>query len=212
MNCTDFRSAINDALDSRRPLRTDAAAHLGECRDAACRQAWDDALLLERAIDSWRSARPAVDVVQAVLSGCRLRDPAVRPGVARLPTGSVPAARPESASQRAATAVAVAAAALLVLLLLLPAGADRPASAPLSVAASHRPATDISLTYVTYAQNAAQIVTDAVVLTLGGSEQMEASRVTPPGIGWEADWPPLGDVHAALDDLLQSLPAEPPQS
>lgn len=206
MNCTAFRSAIESAIENRQPLRSGIAAHLGDCTDAACRRAWNDAVLLDRAIDAWRATHPSVDVVDAVLSGCEMNlHDAVR-------SAHAPAAASRPAAARAAIAVAAAALALLVLL-LLPSGADRPVAVQSLPAPEPRdPARDASLTYVTYAQNAAQIVTDAVVLTLGGSEQMERSTVTTPGLGWETGWPPLGEVHAALDDLLESLPDDPPQS
>lgn len=211
MNCTDFRAAIDSAVAGRRPLRPEDAAHLVNCRHDACQQAWSDAVLLDRAIASWLASRPTVDVVQNVLNGCPSMDcDPVRPVASGNISVRAEARDSRPGTARVATAVAVLA---LLALVLLPSGSDRPlAVRPPPVAGPRDPARDASLTYVTYAQNAAQIVTDAVVLTLGGSEQMEESTVTPPRIGWEADWPPLGDVHAALDDLLESLPDDPPKS
>ena len=104
-----------------------------------------------------------------------------------------------------------AAVALMGLLLLAP-GPNRMVAHRDGRARTPDPAGDAGLAYVTYAQNAAQIVTDAVVLTLGGADQMEDPKVEPIGIGWDAEWPPLGEVHAALDDLMESLPADPPPS
>lgn len=213
MNCTAFKSAINSAIDNRESPRPAIAEHLVDCRDDACRQTWNDAVLLDRAIASWRTTRPTVDVVEAVLSGCQTADRDAPLLVSsRLRSARAPATVAGSAAARAATAAA-ALAVLALLLLPLPSGGDRPVAVqPPPSAESRDPAGDAGLTCVAYAQSAAHIVTDAVVLTLGGSEQVEDSTVTPPGIGWEADWPPLGEVHAALDDLLESLPAEPPQS
>jgi hypothetical protein len=67
--------------------------------------------------------------------------------------------------------------------------------------------------YLAYAQNAAQVVTDAVVLTLGDRNEMEDSTIAPIGLGWEPSWPVMGaETDAALDDLLESLPSGTPQS
>jgi len=213
MNCTTFRAAISAAVDSRKLPAPHTAAHLDECSDVVCRAAWDDAHLLDRAIAGWRTTRPEIDVAAAVVSAWRTaqRD-AVRPSAVDFGRGMGSATRSRPAATSAVAVIAAVAIALLAIGVWSP-GPGRPIASrrPASLAA-HNPAGEPELACVTYAQNAAQMVTDAVVLTLGGGEQLEDPQVSPIGIGWEADWPPLGEVHAALDDLLESLPANPPPS
>jgi hypothetical protein len=212
MNCIEFRAAIASAVEKREPLPPETAAHLDSCQDSRCQSEWDEALLLDRAITSWRSARPKIDVADAVVSAWRSGEREVVRPISTV-AGTVRRSAPQSRSARAVAAIAAAAIALLAVVLLTP-GPDRPLAKQEHRPERHDPARDAGLAYVTYAQSAAQIVTDAVVLTLGGEEQMDDPKVAPIGIPWEADWSPLGgEVHAALDDLIESLPAEhQPQS
>lgn len=104
-------------------------------------------------------------------------------------------------------AVAVAAAVLIGLLVIRP--VDRRQSD--AAIAGGATAGDARLAYVSYAQDAAQIVTDAVVLTLGDSSEMEDPRIAPPRIGWEGTWTTIGEgMDAALQDLWVAPPADAP--
>lgn len=212
MNCTEFRAAIAAAMEDREALPPEIAVHLDQCAASDCRTDWDEAVLLQRAIGSWLSIHPKIDVTDAVVSAWRSEQNDPAPALAA--TVRIDR-RPErrSRSTTAGVMVAISAAAVaLVAVLLNSSGPDRRVADRGKPVLRHEPHVDAGLAYVTYAQNAAQIVTDAVVLTLGGAEQMEDPKVEPIPIGWEADWPPLGEVHAALDDLMESLPPEPPPS
>jgi hypothetical protein len=212
MNCTEFRAAIAAAMDDREALPLEIAVHLDQCADSGCRTDWDEAVLLQRAIGSWLSIQPKIDVSDAVVSEWRSEQNDSAPAFAA--TVRIDR-RPErrSRSTTAGVMVAISAATVaLVAVLLNSSGPSRPVADRGKRVLHQEPHGDAGLAYVTYAQNAAQIVTDAVVLTLGGAEQMEDPKVEPIPIGWEADWPPLGEVHAALDDLMESLPPEPPPS
>jgi hypothetical protein len=210
MNCTAFRAAIAAAIENRKALQQEVAAHIEQCHDPRCRADWDEALLLQRAIASWLRNQPQIDVAAAVVAAWRAgeREPSFD---ATLRTDRRPVQRSRSTAARAMVAISAAAIAALAVL-LLSSEPDRMVVHRDQAAPLPDPGPDAGLAYVTYAQNAAQIVTDAVVLTLGGAEQMEDPKVAPIGIGWETDWPPLGEVHAALDDLIESLPSEPPPS
>ena len=212
MNCIEFRAAIAAAMEEREALPPEIAAHLDQCADSDCRTDWDEAVLLQRAIGSWLSTQPQIDVSDAVVSEWRSEQKDSAPALAttvRIDRSSKRQSRPAAAG----IVVAVSAAAVaLVAVLLNSSGPGRPVADRGKPVLHREPHGDAGLAYVTYAQNAAQIVTDAVVLTLGGAEQMEDPKVEPIPIGWEADWPPLGEVHAALDDLMESLPPEPPPS
>lgn len=212
MNCTAFRTAITAALEDRQALPPEIGAHLDTCHDPHCQADWDEAVLLQRAIGSWLSSQPKIDVADAVVSAWRSgQDVAVPVFAATVRIDRSPERR--SRSTAAGVMVAISAAAVaLVAVLLNSSGPDRPVAHRDKPSLHQEPAGDAGLAYVTYAQNAAQIVTDAVVLTLGGAEQMEDPKVEPIPIGWETDWPPLGEVHAALDDLMESLPPDPPPS
>lgn len=212
MNCTEFRSAIAAAMDQRKAPPADFAAHLDACNDAGCQADWEEAVLLQRAISNWRSTQLKIDVADAVVSEWRVGERESVPSLATSArTGRGPERRNRSPAAGAIVAISAAAVAL-VAVLLLSSGPDRIVAQREKPESLRHPAGDAGLAYVTYAQNATQIVTDAVVLTLGGAEQMEDPKVEPIGIGWDAEWPPLGEVHAALDDLMESLPADPPPS
>jgi hypothetical protein len=213
MNCTDFKAEIGAAIENRLPLPREMPAHLATCCDASCRTEWEEAVLLDGAVASWRRARPTIDVTDAVVSGWRAGEFQVgRATVSAARTPGRPATPSRSAAARTAVAIAAAVVVLLTVALLSPDPDFAIATRGTNTPPVNNPAGDAGLAYVTYAQNAAQIVTDAVVLTLGGGEQMEDAKVEPIGLGWDADWPPMGEVRAALDDLLDSLPADPPPS
>jgi hypothetical protein len=208
MNCTAFRAALAAAIENREAPQPQVAAHLDACDDPHCQAEWDEAVLLQRAIGSWLGTQSKIDVADAVVSAWRAGEREIAPSSAAVRS---PVPRSRARAARAMVAISAAAVAL-VAVMLLSSGPDRPVAHREEPNLPRDPAGDAGLAYVTYAQNATQIVTDAVVLTLGGAEQMEDPKVEPIGIGWETEWPPLGEVHAALDDLMESLPAEPPPS
>lgn len=68
------------------------------------------------------------------------------------------------------------------------------------------------LSYVSYAQTATSLVTDVVVRALEESDAAERPSARGGWFGWEPAWTPVGDeMNAALDDLLESLPAQSPR-
>ncbi len=53
MNCSEFETELEQLVESRAATLTDfASSHLSQC--AACRQRWNDHLLIESALTSWR--------------------------------------------------------------------------------------------------------------------------------------------------------------
>ena len=176
MNCTEFRAAIAAALEDREALPLEIAAHLDQCADSGCRTDWDDAVLLQRAIGSWLSIQPKIDVSDAVVSEWRSGQNDSAPALAAtVRIDRSPERR--SRSTAAGIVVAVSAAAVaLVAVLLNSSGPDRPVAERGKPDLRPAPHGDAGLAYVTYAQNAAQIVTDAVVLTLGGADGTEVAH------------------------------------
>lgn len=227
MNCTEFQTAVATAVECRRRPGSGVAAHLDHCRNVDCRACWDDALLLDRAIQQWRRSQPAIDIADSVVTQCQLRAAAIAQPVSA--TAS-PALRSASATPRRWTAAMAAVAAMLLAAVLLfsPPGDSATTRLALREDAGrvdrHTTAVEemptvpdakpvAGLTYVAYAQNAAQVVTDAVVLTLGNRDEMENPTISPPGFGWEPSWPPISDdMDAALEDILESLPSDAPPS
>ena len=229
MNCTEFRSAIEAAVERRESPSAAISAHLNDCRDEACQACWDDAQFLDRAIAGWRRMSASIDVADVIVehykSDGRRESPRPTATVARPDNGAVSA---QSSAVRRAIAAVVATALVLAVVFWLPAdqgepgrvavrnGAPRPTEQrPLMT--DSRPAPDVAVdpgaAYVAYAQSAAQIVTDAVVLTLGDSDQMEDARIAPGDIGWDAPWPQMGEaMDSALDDWLEAIPVDAPPS
>lgn len=223
MNCIEFRATIAAAVENRTLPPLDVARHLDDCCESECRACWEDALLLDRAIRDWRRARPASDVVNLVVS--RFRSPERADGSDSLNRVSGNGRPMRESRMRPIAALVAAAVVLLAALPLL-----RNTSETMNATAVRRPATDPDrpvtpgpgavasepvpeLAYVGYAQNAAQVVTDAVVLTLGNREEMEDSTLAAPGFGWAPTWLPADDdVDSAIDSLLESLPASAPRS
>lgn len=223
MNCIEFRATIAAAVENRTLPPLDIARHLDDCCEADCRASWEDALLLDRAIRDWRRARPASDIVDSVVS--RFQSPAGAAGHDSLNRVSGNGRPMRESRMRPIAALVAAAVVLLAALPLLRTTSetmnvsavrnqkidpDSPTARDLG-AAANEPVPELA--YVGYAQNAAQVVTDAVVLTLGNREEMEDSTLAAPGFGWEPTWLPADDdVDSAIDDLLGSLPANVPRS
>jgi hypothetical protein len=227
MNCTAFRTAIEAAVERRESLSPSIAAHLDDCRDVTCRACWNDAEILDRAIADWRRMCASIEVADAVVARCQSDDgPWDRLHSATVaPTRN--AAIPAFAVGRAIAAL-VATVLVLTFAFWLPSdqgspgrvavrnGAPRPTEEqPLMT--DFRPAQDVAgdpgAAYVAYAQSAAQIVTDAVVLTLGDSDEMEDARIAPGDIGWDAPWPQMGEaMDSALDEWLEAIPVDAPPS
>jgi hypothetical protein len=238
MNCTAFRTELDAAVEERKAPPPDLAAHLDNCRDPACHDRWDDVVLLEGAIARWRELAPSIDVANAVVAQLQSsagRIDGIRPQVAVL-RSSRASQSAGSVSRRttfAPLAVILAAGALVLIVVLglhptgdahdrfaVRHGGSSRVSDPKEIRTSPdgaRPEMDVAANpgaaYVAYAQSATQIVTDAVVLTLGDREQMEDSRITPSEIGWDSPWPGMGEaMDSAVNEWLEAIPVEAPPS
>lgn len=241
MNCNDFRAAITDAIERRSPPTAETAAHLDTCRDPACRACWDDARLLERAIARWRTwvAAEQTEIADRIVSACQTDVPEAAQGreltvvMASTRRGSPVSSLQPAVNRRGLAALSVAALVLVALVALRPSDSELPQrtvarnepgrapavsrdrNAPIPSNDSRSVATtgDPGLAYVSYAQNAVQFVTDAVVMTVGDSSEMEDPKLSPPQLGWDSAWPPIEEgMQNALHGLLESLPAEAPHS
>lgn len=61
MNCHEFQSQLDDALDQRlSPDHSSLSGHASSCPE--CRRLWEDWLLLERAVGEWKNHREPVEV------------------------------------------------------------------------------------------------------------------------------------------------------
>ena len=217
MNCNEFRNAVEAAIERREAPARELAAHAQQCRDEACQSCWDDAVLLDRVIADWRRVATSINVAETVARRCRndMRDETVT--VARTGNQAAPTAVPIFMVGRALAAL-VATALVLTVVFWLPStqvpndrvairnGAPRPANAPERTG-------DAGAAYVAYAQSAAQIMTDAVVLTLGDSDEMEDATIAPGDIRWDAPWPQVGEtMDSVLDEWLEAIPVDAPPS
>lgn len=119
MNCTEFQQRLEAAVDERRmSASTEFNEHAAVC--LSCREQWDEYLLLEAAIASWRNKRLDVDLTERVLADFRAERQA--PSVSREPVASVTLERvsdsPSSMKWWPMLIPAVAALALAVAVLL----------------------------------------------------------------------------------------------
>jgi hypothetical protein len=71
---------------------------------------------------------------------------------------------------------------------------------------------DVSMSYVSMAQNATRMVTDTVVLTIGGEEELEEPNRAVQWIGgWQERIDPWGaEIGAAVERILETLPNDSP--
>jgi len=65
MNCIEFEAAVEHAVETREPLAPTMLEHTSTCTD--CRQFWEVQQQLDAVIVAWRSAKPPVELVGAVL-------------------------------------------------------------------------------------------------------------------------------------------------
>ena len=72
MNCNEFQSQLDQALDERQPSDQELlSGHAASC--PACQRLWDDWLLLEQAVNAWKD-RPTtveVDLTDRVIDAAR---------------------------------------------------------------------------------------------------------------------------------------------
>jgi len=238
MNCTEFRDRLESSIEHRRPPDAAAAeTHLRGCDEAECRRQWLAALLLDRSIAEWRDMQPAVDVADGVVSLWRAGSMIPRSPPAdgvRLVNGRTPAmvgrrdGTRRAISPGAWSAIAVAAVLCVGTLALissapigpapmsrqthvLPPVADQDLATrpnPTLVAQSDPALQDVGRSYVGLMQNATSAVTDVVVLTLGGDEQLEEPS---PAARWVHRWrdeldPVRDDVDDAVERFLKTFP------
>lgn len=128
MNCSDFRQALDDALDRSAALSGEARAHAGTCRDGACRVAWEDFQLIGAAVRAVPAAE-SPELVERVL--------------ASLPLSTRPAARtePEGDPRRLSRSTALNLVMVMGVLVAAVLGlVPRPGPGPVPVAKQDRPA------------------------------------------------------------------------
>lgn len=230
MNCSRFKSQLKSRIEERAlPGTPDEALreHLTNCTDPACREAWFDACLLEQAIGEWAADFPKPDLSERVLG--ELQSSA---GASAAPASPVRVSRaaPARTGQPNSSRWVVVSVALLVLVSLVVIlspprrqttqddfrvadTAVAPPAPEVSITPPDTPErladeTELSTTYLSFAEDATQFLTDAVALTLAGEEEIEDPTAA-------ADWirrmedrlGPLGeDFDAALDEFLQTIP------
>ena len=66
MNCSEFKSAIECAIEQRTQVDPDALEHISSC--AECQRNWKLQQRVDEAIFAWRACRPPVPPVEAVLA------------------------------------------------------------------------------------------------------------------------------------------------
>lgn len=90
------------------------------------------------------------------------------------------------------------------------AGADAFSGNP--AAAADPALQDVSISYVSLAQNATRMVTDTVVLTIGGEKDLEEPNRAAQWIGgWQDRLDPWGEeIGAAVERILETLPNDNP--
>ncbi|MBL8851495.1 MAG: hypothetical protein JNG89_17560 [Planctomycetaceae bacterium] len=220
MNCTEFRAGIDAAVERRESPAAGLAAHLEQCSDAACRACWDDAQFLDPLIARWRRVSASIDVSDDVVNRCT-------PDIRRKEPRPAATAATSTAVGRAMAAL-VATALVLAVVFWLPSNAVAPGRVAVRNGAPRPPAErtmladsspgqevggDSGAAYVGYAQSAAQIMTDAVVLTLGDSNEMEDAKIAPGDIRWGAPWPQVGEtMDSVLEEWFEGIPVEAPPS
>jgi hypothetical protein len=237
MNCIEFRSRLESSIERRESLDQAAAeAHLRGCEEAECRREWQAAMLLERGITEWRGMRPAVDLADRVIAEWRA-GAATPVKLCSVPACGVHltngratavAGRRSAISPGAWSAIAVATVLCVAALALNSSVPDGrvpmtrqphvvPTVAGHEVASqtdpTHAAQSDPALqvmgrSYVGLMQNATSAVTDVVVLTLAGNEQLEEPS---PAARWVHRWrdeldPVRNDVDDAVEEFLKTFP------
>lgn len=236
MNCTDFRSWIEKAVESRETIDgARASNHLRECSDPACRSLLESTVRLNSAIDAWQATTPRVDVSGPVVA--RFVEEREREVAASNGRPSVRVDRQNHSvtgggdQSRLRWAAIVAALVLGVSLFAVwsrgPTGGNEiagPSSERGESVVSDPPAPgapevapdaprDVGDSYVNIARSATSTVTDLVVLTFGGD--VEEIEDPSPGAEWVDDWqerigPMGGDVGDALDRFFDTIPESAP--
>lgn len=97
MNCNDFQSQLDQALDERQPPDQELlSGHAASC--PACQRVWDDWLLLDQAIGVWRDRAAAeVDLTDRVIDAARSEGLL---SVNGMPVDSAPTIEPPDVSTR----------------------------------------------------------------------------------------------------------------
>ncbi len=235
MNCTEFRRALQSPGDLS---RTDAAAHVRSCGDDECRRAWAETEWLDRAIAAWKSAVPRVDCTDRVLAqwksdraGLSSGNPAGNMRPLHTVRSKSRAGKTPAASRSSWMVLASALAVLAAVAVLSSTGtdervriADRDSGPAIEEQAPAAPVLDkpliaeaanpdqgmqdVGLAYVGVAQNATRFMTDFVMLTFGGSEEIEDPSIDQEWIDqWGRQLQPVGEgVDNAVDGILKSFP------
>lgn len=108
MNCSEFETELEQLVENRAATFTDSASsHLGQCM--ACRQRWNDHLLIESALVSWRQVPTMSSMADRLIQELRDEQISRQATVSLVP--------PKSATSGAAWIAVVAAAACVVLTL-----------------------------------------------------------------------------------------------
>jgi hypothetical protein len=238
MNCAEFRDQLHSSIERRRPVNAAAETHLQHCDDAACRRAWREALLLDGAIAEWRRVQPTIHVADRVVAEWRaFADRPAKPSLGSESAPHRANGRAVRQSRRrslergtvptGAWLAGAVATVLCVTTLALVSSTPRPpdsvalttqqgtlhvnqdgAADPILVAHSDPALQDIGRSYVGLMQNATFAVTDVVVLTLGGDEQLEEPS---PAARWVHRWrdeldPVRDDFDDAVEKILRTIP------
>ncbi|HWL09511.1 MAG TPA: hypothetical protein VNQ76_13970, partial [Planctomicrobium sp.] len=73
MNCLEFQTRLEQAVEERSPPTEELRLHASACRNAECRDAWSEFVLLDSAIKEWairdwKKTTHQVDFVDQILS------------------------------------------------------------------------------------------------------------------------------------------------
>ncbi len=234
MNCNQFLSELDAAVEHRQRLsETDIhlADHAGSCQQADCATRWTDAEFLEEVIPVWRDAVPPVELTDRVLAALRpQRGPqsivSVR-GSSRTPQP----AHVDHQSSGGLMAVVTAAAACLLVGTLLSLGSLNGTQTAGKVSATSHPLSSLPArvvqtqttttaapqrrSYVAFAQNATEVVTDTLVLVVpaglsNADDEDDPSHTSAWVDTWERRLEPLGrELSSALHAVLEVVPKSP---
>lgn len=237
MNCSQFRSRLHSLVEERSSVRgidDGLRDHLANCGDTECRGAWLEVCLLDEAIGDWAGSFPEPDLGERVVR--ELRSSAGASSEVRPVGGSGEAGSVDTGS-RVQSRWVVVSVALLVLVSLVAliswtqrAGNDlvepglitddsipntevaergfEPPTAPFAPPEREFAEAELNSAYLNIAEGATQFLTDTVVLTLAGEEDIENPTAAAEFIHRVRNRVgPWGDeFDAALDRFLGTLP------